>query len=1083
MTNDTKDLVIDHFKIKNNKEGSPIDVRVQRHDGHIVNVEIKRTLEERRQALMYLNDQEMTEYNSTYTYLLQNAISESRAEIRDKLNQAKDQAEKEAYTYLISENAVQQRIDKYTNIFVWLDQLHEMSATFIQLEAFINNPFNNNSKADPQVSIEQLKEALTAYGEQIEPLLQKDNFESYSHSSILRHIDRYQIQLTALLGQDLSRAQVKHVVCVHDMDTRYVSLGRFIAEQQILLLDLALEVVSFDINRQRFREILSLPSWMQPLSDVRVALFLKANAASGSLYNNPYAPIPSTMLGAMTNTSALSHDQDEAKYLSVTPYIKKPLSPAAMDKALSHAIARPYHASYSHYFTNVFIGTPFEFFAILFITGPVRLLAGAWEIAWSILRITLVLLMGLVDLGLSMLGLNVHQPMTKLNQYLSQLYASPFLTPLSMLRRQKHHYQDQQAFDDKYQKLLDTCQESLGYCHQFFLLFTPEAITSSIRTFFNDLFEDVINVYRDIRYLTFYAQTSSVDSIADRIASQRSQIPQVEQANNDCFPLVDYIVANKTPAFVDIFYELIDVCSMRCIEPMFRQFKLPSALCFMGASIMFATCVPLIVAALPSGFKALLPMKIPAKYVAHLLINKSVDDPAVAFMGCQITWQIALAFCQLSRELITGRLEAFKPIFDEPEKYILGFASLVGLGAAIGYLPHLPEVFFKGCPNFYFSFLNAIRAETRGLINGSIVAKITTLPLVGAKGAMLTISMTEGSRHHLSADNYIENNKKTTAEIDAPAGSEQITDLHMSVHEELNIERVDRSIPTTLMSNPFSNEKEILLINKRAEIIRLAKLVAYVKPHKHATSEAHEEDTSETQKEDKVCFDVKNKEAYIYYNQLHRLLKEYNALVREQNDKQALQVDSQSYLKVFFNSYCDTGCNNFVRSTYFFIPVIYVAVLALRLWKLYKAYTQGQAVYAQDVSICFARDALIFAKLAIAIVIGLRAMFVALSCSFLVLSKLNLGIMACVAHLLYLPYRLFIELGYNNCVTTERVETQKLSTWLNNVDRVTDRYVPYFPPSVSFFRTACNQLAEKAGSLCDINAVTDNLILELNATI
>lgn len=1037
MTNHTQKREIKKFKIRASAHAAPIETRVQLYNDHIVNVEIKCTLEDRRQALMHLNDQEMHGYNSTYTYLLQNAIAKSRAEIRDKLVQDKKRTENEAYTCLDSSINVAQRIQKYERILNWLNQLHVMSAAFIPLEAFINNPFKNNPNAMPQVSIGHLQDALTIYKEKIEEALEHSDFTTYSHASILTRIQRYQDQLTFVASKKPSRAKVKHLFCVHDMDIRYVSLGRFIAEQQILLLDLALEIASFDINQQRFSEALHLPSWMRPLSDVRVELFLKAIAASGSLYNNTRSPTPSTMLGAMTSTLPLSNHGDTAKYLSVMPYAEKPLSPEMLDKVIAQAIARPYIESYSHYFTHVFIGTPFEFFIILLITGPIRVIAGAWEIAWSIVRIVLVLMMGIIDLGLSLLGWNAHQPMTKLNQYLSQLYASVLLTPLSMLRRQKHHYRDQQAFDDDYQKLLDTCQEGLGYCHQFFLLFTPEAITNWIRTFVTDLLDGLMNVYRDIRYLTFSSQAISADSIAERIQAQRRQTQSVEQ-ESDSFPLVDYIPENKTPTFVDVVYELIDVCSMYGIEPMFRQFRIPSVVCFMGASLMFTTCIPVIVAALPSAFKALLPMKIPVQYVAHLLLNKSITDPSVAFIGCQTIWQGALATCQLLEELIAGRLKVFKPLFDEPEKYIFGFATLIAVGSLLGYLPHLPEVFFKGCPNLYFTLLNAISTETRGILNGSIAAKIITLPLVGLKGIMSTMSMAEGSKHHPSPDKTIKRIEKSSDEV---------------------------------LSEDILDEAQQLAV-KRQQIIQLAKLVAYVKLNKHVKNDAQEDDS--------VCFDAKTKESYIYYNQLHRLLVEYNALLQKTNSPLALQVDYQSYLAVFFDAYCDTGCNNFIRSMYFFIPVIYLAILMLRLWKFHQAYTQDQAVYFQDLSKCFARDALFLAKLLLAVVIVLRTMFVALSCSFLLSSKLSLGLMACAVYQLYLPYRLFIELGYNAWSTTNRVETQKLSAWLKHVDRTTDRYVPYFPPSVSFFRTACNRLAEKAGSTNDIDAATDNLMMELS---
>jgi len=759
----------------------------------VKNIEFYLTKEERRQALRKIFDKKISSKNASYTYIFQGFLAKSEGEashklikLRHELDELKAKKTKWPRNRLkIEKNigAIQNEIEKIATTKAWRSVMHAFSAEFILFESYINNPFFNNKRADPSVSLENLQTALKRHQAKIKSILKALRKRTHN-ADIITHLLNLENKLNdgiTLFNDNMdalkpnpTKEQVDCLMCVHDRDSQIPSLGRFMGEQMIAILDTGIKV-AYKISGNRVRDALKVPREIGAYSDAKTLIRAKAITLEGAEFNDTYAAIPESMRDSLTAASEQSDTCDSRQWFSIKPYVQN-WDPSEVDSLICTITGKPLQRNRSTWFAYSGSNGPFEFLVSLPWVGPERVVASLWEIAWSIPRLGLVFSLGIADFILSFTPWSEQTTTQKLNKILSNVYESPFLTPLSALKRLS--YNRYQRFDDEideqHQQVLDLCIEDTGFFYKLFRFFTPQLFTRSIREFAFSFYHAGRNVFREINYLDFSHQTDELeDDFYERVKLSyiinKACLEQIEKKQlqytgdpNDphLYPERSFCQINIIESPFEVFREIAAIVSQHVIDPTFRTGSpIISAGLFGLASVTWLTY--LLPASALTSIKPLVDLlQIPTNQISIGFTGKSATvGPIEAMLACQLEWNLVISPILLIQELLDGNIETFKYLFDQPEKVILGIMTLIGTGMLLQYIPHLPSTItipgLPAIPNPVFELCNLFSDESRGLITAVDGPKQLTQMLLSVK-FLLLIKTLLGGVHERSHQTELE---------------------------------------------------------------------------------------------------------------------------------------------------------------------------------------------------------------------------------------------------------------------------------------------------------------------------------------
>ncbi|MDF1756763.1 MAG: hypothetical protein P1U74_00450 [Legionellaceae bacterium] len=972
--NNVEELKVESIPLDNIKKLAkkihfqPLYVRAKK----IKDIQLLLTKEQRRQALMVLDDESINFKNTSYTYAFQGFLAKymghSQLE-KSSLELKKADIEKQKQPRTIWSRIKskiftnpQDEIDKIDEMQDWAREIHKLSAEFKRLEEYINNFYGDHNQ-----QILDFKESFDTYTQNIQDKIQQiiDSFpENSPKAKILKKLqvdltknaDIFEKNINGIL-LDPKKSDMECLFSIADRSLRIKSLGSFMREQMSLILDAGIDV-TYKISNQRLKDVIQVPRLVASLSDAQHLMLIKGQSVvEGPKDNDTYSAISQSMLESITSDEVIVEDNND--WFSIKPYIHK-WHPAVVDKVLCLLTG-------NNYYENTLYGNWRYNFGV----QPLKLFASIIEIAFSIPRIIIVLSLGIIETGFSIFPfskkLNEEKITYKLNQFVCNFYEdfAYIVAPLTHIKNSSWNKYARNQPDDEtnnHQEILESCTDYSGYCYSLFIYFTPQLISESVYDFFKSILTTVVKFSEDISYLS--SSSKDAEQVYNDVKMRHEYMEtftdsfkkkfNLEEANklSAGYEKIKYCYSNDISSPLDVFYEIMVVLSNDVVNPMFRKSPGIATFYFAASLLTFGTFV------LPaSTFAWMKPIPAWLQYLANQIsINFTGKSTSLGvteqLIACFLGWKIGFFSTEFIVEMMHGHFEILEKLFEEPEQIVLGLIVLVGLGMALQYIPELPSTIkipgLPPIPNFYIVILNLFSEESREVWHGTAGLTSIEYAFLGLKFAMLFHSMLFGSEK--SAENLTDvekiavavGNKKFFKKlIDECKSHGVIESVKGNKALDANLKSRINDIVTNELSAKhlsFSVESIDVFNGLLLEQIKRRENSSQTKRVDTSIEHAHKElsDAIKMTADDKrLCFSEGtfglNKESHQFYDHLDKLFENYNFAVRSKyaGNKvklEELTIDKRPYLDVFYNKYCYKSSNNFVRSmTLIFYPLSVVS--------------------------------------------------------------------------------------------------------------------------------------------------------------
>ena len=988
----------------------------------VIDIEVSLTAEQRRQALMHLDDSKINFKSTAYTYAFQGYIAKFMGESWHDEQElvAEIEADKQSsgskplWRRLFAKNK-QAKLDKIREMRKFAEDLHKLSATFKDLECYINN-----AVGDPKILVGNFSDAITANYNAITAQISEmsEGLNDDEPRKIL--LDKLQAKITKNYNwYDNHITRIKKHPNADDLDCllsiadrafTIKSLGTYMREQMSCILDMGIKT-AYKISDNRLKDVIQVPRLVAYLSDAEHLMLIKGQSiVEGPKDNDTYSPIPEEMLAAITAAEPITGDAK--KWFSLKPYLKK-WYPSYIDETLCLLAGKSRAANNLH-------GNKLYHFGV----QPLKIIASVVEIAFAIPRLLIVAALGVTEVSLSVIPFfkkpNSQKLTWKLNQYLSRLYDSCafVLAPLSFMQRLEiNQYKRTDGVDDEQQQvIIDTCADYTTYCHKFFVYFTPQLITIWVQDFFASVIASITNFFADLRYLLTPSSANEqvyvkvkhrqhvlkvVAKALDEVVEKRHFDEAEAERIKEYYANVEYCKENGISSPLDVFYEIAVVLSNDVVNPMFRKSPGIATFYFALSMLTFGTFV------LPaSSFAWMRPFPGWLQYLANQISIHFTGKPTSAGMmeqmiACFLGWKLGFFTTEFVAEMAEGHYEILEKLFEEPEKIVFGLVGLVGIGMALQYIPELPTSLkipvIGRVPNLYFMVINTFTEEAKCCADGTYGLTAIEYGFLGLKFVMLFHSMVAGSEHleeekgELRALVKFLDEKKLLNDIvsafrrkdgdpdDAfdwfqnPPGVGAVKDKISQSLGKSFAKYSDETIQVVAQSliNEALDAQKVLNENHQYKgmVEDLYKNQATSVKSKKAPTFA--EAKAALLEAIQMCEDGKHlsfspsafgvsKEAHQVYDHLDKLFDEYNdAAMGEYNGENHLLINKRPYLDIFFNRYIYRRSNNFVRS---FLLILYPIPLVSRSLKYLWATLTNKPSMKHQIVKNFCKDVVIVSQ-------------------------------------------------------------------------------------------------------------------------
>lgn len=985
----------------------------------VIDIEVGLTQEQRRQALMHLDDSHINFKSTAYTYAFQGYLAKfmgeswhEEQELAAEIEHEKHNA-KPFWRCLFAGNK-QAKLAKSNEMRALAEDLHKLSATFKDLESYINNAVGDPNSLVNEF-LDKISENHTNMQDQIDSMLNvlKDDDPRRALLENLKakltknynwyhgHIQKFKLHPNT---DDLDC-----LLSIADRAFTIKSLGTYMREQMSCILDMGIKS-AYKISDNRLKDVIQVPRLVAYLSDAEHLMLIKGQSiVEGPKDNDTYSPIPEEMLAAITEAEIIE-DSDE-KWFSLKPYLKK-WYPSYIDESLCLLAGKSRAA-------NNLYGNKFYHFVM----QPLKIIASVVEIAFAIPRLLLVAALGVVEVSLSIIPFfkkpNSSKVTWKLNQYLSNLYDSCalVLAPLSFMQRMElNRYKRTDNVEDKQQEIIDTCADYTTYCHKFFVYFTPQLITIWVQDFFASVLASITNFFADLRYLLTPSSANKqvYDKVKhrqhilkitaealDRVIEKQHFTPGEAERIQGSYANVEYCKENGIISPLDVFYEIVVVLSNDVVNPMFRKSPGIATFYFALSMLTFGTFV------LPaSSFAWMRPLPGWLQYVANKISIHFTGKPTSAgimeqMIACFLGWKLGFFSTEFVAEMAEGHYEILEKLFEEPEKIVFGLVGLVGIGMALQYIPELPISLkipaIGRVPNLYFMIINTFTEEAKCCADGTYGLTAIEYGFLGLKFVMLFHSMVAGSDHveeekgELRAlVKFLDEKKILNAIVQAfrkkDTDSANAYDWLDNTPPQNVVRAKIIKLLGTSAGNYSTNAIDVVaailidealkarnVLDENSEYKKIAKqLQPQAVPVVASKTQPTFNDTKVALLEAiQMCEDGKylsfspsvfgvSKEAHQVYDHLDKLFEEYNAAAkREYPEQKHLLINKRPYLDIFFNRYIYRRSNNFVRS---FLLILYPIPLLSRSLKYLWATLTNKPSMKHQVVKNFCKDVVIVSQ-------------------------------------------------------------------------------------------------------------------------
>lgn len=724
---------------------SPISKKVR-------DIEFSLTPQERFHLQRRLYDNRSTPKNSAYTYIFQNYLAKYQGQMQHEL--AKLQDEKTRLTSAGKSTAhITAEIEHFKTTQGWMEQMRRISAQFIEFEKLINNP----GQKDPQIVLQGLLDLLADYEAAINRLTANQDYAQYPAikglltalpTNIAPSLTQFKAQLTAMIEQGVSRAELARLLCVQTRDSQIKSLGTFMAEQMTTILECGIKV-AYELSDNRLGDLLSVPESVSALSDAKKNIELKAFSLDGAEYNETYQPITEEMLSALTpEHEPTATAEAKPQWFSINPYLHK-FNPQDIDK-ITCLVTLAHFENKKSAMMYYRLGKRAQFIAeagTVIGIGFVKLLASLGELALYVpLRFAALIILTTIDAigalintvvssvasvlgripGLGFFNALINTTWLKpraenkmtnwVDQQLSQIHARNSIVKWSK-RWSNQRYQRMDAhgkpINDDHQKLVEKCMDDPNFFQEAFVYFNPERVSGYIKHFASSIGDSIGKFFRDPLYLfssrgydatpeEVYTITQIRQQFINKYQQKRiAEYEKREQTYQAALPAdadikgpqynrLKHCAINEIESPLEVFREIMLTLDDTVIDPMFRKSPGAATFYFMVSMTTFGTYLaPTAAIAWMKSLPAWL--QIPTDIISVHFTGKATSLGMMEQMvACFLEWKLGFFSTELLMEMQRGNFEFFNEMVKEPEQVTLGLVGLIGMGMAMQYLPLLP---------------------------------------------------------------------------------------------------------------------------------------------------------------------------------------------------------------------------------------------------------------------------------------------------------------------------------------------------------------------------------------------------------
>lgn len=722
----------------------------------VKDIAIKATPNKKESLLRQLHDEHATPKNACFTYLFQNALG--KYEVQHKL--------------LID----RPNYKPVEGLDDWMTCMRGLSSQFIDFEHRIQRP----SAMSPMDTLHELHLNIkTNYLPNVLALLdgyKKQTSNKQIHKLIdaqkqklKHHAKRFCDILDTLSLNHPTHATISALLSIHTRDEYITSLGNFMANQMMTMLDCGIEV-AYELSDNRALDLFHMPEAISAMSDAKAMIQLKAFSLDGAEYNDTYAPIPDNML----DTLQPSTTTQGAKWFSLTPYLSH-LNPIDLDRLICIATGENtgWHVSPRRYVQLGQYGkatlealTQFSFGLMTFVASLVELVLIVPT------RFVATLALASLDLLISIISPAFASRWTQwLDHKLSSVHA--YLSPVRAAKRlanQRYQRTDElgDPIQDEHQALIEACMNEETFYQTLFIYFNPARITQYVKDFVGSWVEAMKNLYRNPMYLfSSPAYKASPEEVYNLIKLRAALIKQFEarikketlaKTEDDRYEPVTYCHVNEIATPFEVFRDIMLTLDDTVVDPMFRKSPGAATFYFMISMTTFGTYLaPQSMLAWMKSVPAWLQMPTEALSI-HFTGKSATHGMMEQMVACFLEWKIGFFTTELLMELQRGNFDFLHEVVKEPEQVTLGFIGLVGMGMALRYLPLLPTRIeiphapgfpkFPPIYNYYAEVLNVFIEEAKSCADGTIGFTSIEYGFLGIKFAMLMHSMLSGAQTH-----------------------------------------------------------------------------------------------------------------------------------------------------------------------------------------------------------------------------------------------------------------------------------------------------------------------------------------------
>lgn len=276
-----------------------------------------------------------------------------------------------------------------------------------------------------------------------------------------------------------------------------------------------------------------------------------------------------------------------------------------------------------------------------------------------------------------------------------------------------------------------------------------------------------------------------------------------------------------------------------------------------------------------------------------------------------------------------------------PEEIMAAFVAFVGIGYAVGYMPHIP-LMPSNIPGL--NLLNGYGEVINGVVHEAAVARNGVMPFtaieygfLGFKTLLVLDSMTSSgkSKAHLTDLQWMIQEFKQKEILDPNKSAET---------RENEIRNILKHCKSAEFKDPKNIKEIISVVNQTIEQMPLVRqniehMTQQITEEREAISALINDDVDENsftnpnnsfeklQQAIKIFSDPdtpitfpadKRREAIQCYNHLNALFDAYNQDVKKGKYAGHQLIPKEDYLQAFRNRHCSTGSNNFVRLLSFY---------------------------------------------------------------------------------------------------------------------------------------------------------------------